>query len=467
MKSSDSNKSTSNNRVLVTGASGLIGEALCTLLAEEKIRFDTVTRLTRINKIKTQNNSLKKTETTSLKIKWPEEIESLDLKPYQCIVHLALPPVNQNMTEEKVFELHINPVQLLINQIQQSNPDCHLIFISSQSAITREPDNKIESRYGAMKLAIEKLLKNSKICFTIVTPGLVYGEINKGLFGAINKIMQISPIVPLIGPPGSPIQPVYLWDLAKALKEICLSPNKHTGKHYHLAGELISFDQFLFKFCSHSGRKRFFVRIPEKLLDFLLITLEKTLKNPPFTRTNLLGFLNLTPLSTNSSWAELSITPTPLEESIHEISLGRFPDFFKADQRTNVLAKECLYLFFSLFRKKPPQHIISNYINAHSKIQLSSEEEDKFLDYIVENRLDAEAIEFALRESNTALRKKLLLIVYLSEIDPSLFPRFVTTKSSKPDALGILFLELVSSAVKIIKGHLIIYLHPLLKNLKS
>jgi nucleoside-diphosphate-sugar epimerase len=155
-------------RVLITGSSGFIGNHLCQILKEYDIDF---TRLVRTSHSLINSDQISTSRIPNLiELSWPEHLTSLDLSPYSSIVHLAHAQIKQTMSKEELYASHIKPVEILIERIKESNPQCHFIFISSQSA---DPDSN--SKYAQIKFAIEKILEKSEIAFTIIRPGLVYG----------------------------------------------------------------------------------------------------------------------------------------------------------------------------------------------------------------------------------------------------------------------------------------------------
>jgi NADH dehydrogenase len=432
----------SNQHILITGASGFIGSEVCRLMKMEDVTFSIITR---------KNTSYSSTHTIghSLLVDWPHEIASIDFKNISCIVHLGYAPIIQSISDQEVEDKHISPFRLLVQQVKHSNPNCHFLFISSQSALPHA-----ESRYGQIKFALEEILKESSLSWTIVRPGFVFGESSKGLFGKILKFIRRFPIVPLIGDSNNLIQPVYVHDIAKALVEIAKNPANHNRREYFLASQAISFHKFL-KFVAQNCRTRgyIYLPLPKSICSTALFFFEKVLANPPFTRSNLLGFCNLRVSDSDASWAAVNMAPTPLEEALREMRLHI--------NESNQLQDEARYLFSFLFKSEAPKTLLQCYQDAHDAFPESTNNLALNMHYIVEHKIDVEALECVLRGKSQILTKKLLLVIYLAEMEAGLSSNYENSQKNKIiQAYFILAFQVIRSIYKKCKGRFVLLMHP-------
>lgn len=292
--------------VLIFGSSGFIGSLLCSFLKKNGVSYKIIER--QINKNSHHNNN------DSIELKWPDDISSLELEQFSSIIYLSYATIHQSMSQKEIEDTNIFPVMLLIDRIKKSNPLCQLIFISSQSALAQK-----KSKYGKMKFEVENLIKKSKIFYTIVRPGLVVGTPLAGLFGKIYSFVKKSPVIPMIIPSESIIQPVVANDILLALKKIVEVPSLYRSYELNLAISPVKFNYFLRSLANVSGSKHIFLPVPYKALYLGLSLIECFYKNAPLTTTNLFGLLYSEVMSIDDSWNKLNIKPSSLESFLQKI----------------------------------------------------------------------------------------------------------------------------------------------------
>ena len=104
-------------------------------------------------------------------------------------------------------DMEIEAAKSLINAAKQAN--AKIIFISSQTAREDAP-----TIYGRTKWQIEKLVLAA--AGLVVRPGQVYGGPEQALFGELVRIMHKLPVIPAFLP-APMVQPVHVDDLIAAL----------------------------------------------------------------------------------------------------------------------------------------------------------------------------------------------------------------------------------------------------------
>jgi uncharacterized protein YbjT (DUF2867 family) len=440
-----------NKKILITGSSGFIGSHVCQLFTKEQIPHTLLKRSSHFS-----HHSKQKAEYSEyLYLDWPNDLDSLDLKNFSTIIHLAYPQIKQSDTEESLHQKHLLPVKSIITRIKATNPECHLIFISSQSS-----SSETSSKYGQIKHQTEQLIIKSDIPFTILVPGLVYGNGGKGLFGQIEKLTTLIPVIPVPGGDDKILQTVQVWDIAKAILKIVKNPDAHSRKKYFLANPPLTFAGFVKKISRSKKKNTLLLPIPDALILNVLGLMERIMKNPPFTKTNYLGLVQNREIDSIEGWKALEIEPISLDEGLNDLIQNPFPLLEEAEDKA--LAKEADYLFSSLFNKQAPYEIIERYIDAHSFIfkKNSASQKNQILQQIIDNRLDVEAIELALPEQESIIKDKLLLLCYLAELEPEFYPGF--SNKNKSFLLGCLHLSYATIAMvlKKIKGHYLLWRHP-------
>jgi nucleoside-diphosphate-sugar epimerase len=440
-----------NKKILITGSSGFIGSHVCQLFDKEEVPHTILKR----SKFFSHHTKQKTAHSEDLYLEWPEDLESLDFKDFSAIIHLAYPQIKQSDTEESLHQKHILPVKRIIKRIKETNPGCHLIFISSQSSSA-----ETSSKYGQIKYQTEQLILESDIPWTILVPGLVYGNGGKGLFGQIEKITSLFPVIPVPGGEDKILQTVQVWDIAKAMLILINNRDPHARKKYFLSNPPTTFATFVKKISVSKKMKTLLIPIPDSLILNALGLLERIMKNPPFTKTNYLGLVQNKEIDFIEGWRALGIEPMSLDEGLHEMVHNPFPLLEGVEEKA--LAKEATYLFSSLFHRHIPYEIIKRYISAHSFMfrDDSSSPGNQIVPYLIEKGLDIEAIELALPKKDNVLRNKLLLLCYLAELEPEFCTKF--SNKHKNFILGCAHASYATLAmiIKKIKGHYLIWRHP-------
>jgi len=232
------------NRIFLTGATGFIGREL-------------------INKI---NGKYKIT----CLVRKTSDIE--DLKKY------AVNFIEGDMLDKNSFEMSQDSIDIVIHlatshiggneqlNLQGSNNIIEfckekkikrIIYISSM-AVKRD----ILDEYGAIKLQIEELIKQSGLDYTILRPSMIYSNKNLGI---ITKTFNFPFIIPIIGNGHYRINPVYIDDLIKAIEK-SIESKVPIKKEYDIAGgESMSFNELVKISMIRFKMKKLIIHIPLKL----------------------------------------------------------------------------------------------------------------------------------------------------------------------------------------------------------
>lgn len=420
-------------RLLITGSSGFIGSKLVQKLQTQNIEFDILRRA----------GSSKRNVGEANEIQWPEEILQLDLKPYSTIIHLAAAPATQS-AENYLREHNLRPVENFLQRIKDSNPACSFIFVTSQSA-----KSNTESVYGKLKWEAEQLIHKHSGFWTIVRPGLVIGEGGKGLFNRLLNVVDKVPLIPLVGVGDQLIQPIGVDEVVDALIIVAKDKERFSGKNFALVGPSVSLKEFLKQSALVLNKRRFFLPIPTQVVNFGLATLEKLLPNPPITRTNLIGLLNLDLLDSTQTCLELGLSLPPLQQTLESA--------IKIEPAAQIRI-EANFFYQTLFGKPPSPLLIERYIAAHNFCCfVRSPEQQINLSLICRNNLDAESIEYATRSRKTLLTKKFTLLTCLAEIDSENYPTFVNQQSNFAIGFFLLGLAVVRAPWKLAKGKYLVW----------
>jgi uncharacterized protein YbjT (DUF2867 family) len=117
--------------------------------------------------------------------------------------------------------LNIRATTQLLDTLRRSN--ISVIFISSMAAFPGA-----RSWYGKSKLEAESLiLADGGI---VVRPGTVFGGSNKGIVGAIDRVIRVFHVAPAFGGKRTALYLVGIDRLCKVMKKIVLSQSTWAGK---------------------------------------------------------------------------------------------------------------------------------------------------------------------------------------------------------------------------------------------
>jgi nucleoside-diphosphate-sugar epimerase len=192
-------------KILVTGASGFIGNVLCAAIAEAGHEVVACTR-SRIN------------QTGLFYVRSPELGPEADwrnaLHNINTVVHLAgLAHVvgskkSDHETERLYHSINAQGAGKLAEQCAEAGVK-HFIFLSSCHAVAAESDKVLSaetaphpvSAYGRSKLEAERsiceALSNKACAWTFLRPPLVYGRANKANFDLLLKVVKSGIPLPL------------------------------------------------------------------------------------------------------------------------------------------------------------------------------------------------------------------------------------------------------------------------------
>lgn len=185
-------------RVLVTGASGMVGmQVLKYLLSEGKYE---ITALDLKNKytIKTLKKYKKRINIIYGDITDNILMDAL-VKDQDIVIHLAAIPISlANINETLANDIEYKGCENIIRSICYYNPHCHLFYASSTSLYKLKELSNINSKislneddyYLKVKLLIEKLIKDKLDNYTIYRLPIILGDLRNDKFiwnGILNQ----------------------------------------------------------------------------------------------------------------------------------------------------------------------------------------------------------------------------------------------------------------------------------------
>jgi nucleoside-diphosphate-sugar epimerase len=164
-----------------------------------------------------------------------------------------------------------------------------IILISTLSAF-----DGCRSFYGKAKLAIEEIAV--RFGAARVRPGLVWGDQPGGTLGALERVVSITPIVPLVGD-GHYLQ--YLSheeDLCRAVRKLCSDPQAGgLGPIIAASERPLTLRKILETLAERRAKKVSFIRIPQSWILAALRGVEMVGLRAPFRSDSLISLMNQNP----------------------------------------------------------------------------------------------------------------------------------------------------------------------------
>ncbi|MEW4448998.1 complex I NDUFA9 subunit family protein [Qipengyuania sp. JC766] len=130
------------------------------------------------------------------------------------------------------------------------------------SAIAEDPDG--EAEYAQAKALGEKLVTEAFPQATILRPSILFGE-DDNFLTMFADLIRLFPVLPVFAP-DSPLQMVYVGDVADAVVAALADPGAHGGKTFELGGpEKVTMMELNRRIAEAQGRKRTFIPMPDAL----------------------------------------------------------------------------------------------------------------------------------------------------------------------------------------------------------
>ena len=294
-----------NRTILITGASGFLGSHLANYAAERGRKVRCMVRTTsetsdlNPNRMEIRQGDL--LDTHSLRA----AVES----PVRTVVHCAATTSETKVDYAQSFRVNVEGTRNLLQACQDSGVE-RFIMISTQSANEQNP-----STYARTKLAADLAVKESPLPYTILKPSTIYGPGSKGLFAKMVRLLDSVPVVPILGSGSRLIRPIHVLDLCEAILECELSDGA-VGKTYDLGGrDLVSYEDFISSLLDARKKKKPFVYLSLPVCRALAAAFS-FLKNPPFTRDNVLGLNQNQVCSIGAARDDFGFSPRGLREGL-------------------------------------------------------------------------------------------------------------------------------------------------------
>ena len=419
-------------RVFVTGAGGFIGRAVVSRLGSV---FD-VTALVHTDRTPIPGAARTIAGDVTDRVFLEDALIGMD-----AVVHLAA----RKLDEPDSRAVNVHGMENLVAAAKKTGT--RIIHISSASVKLAHP-----GLYGATKKEAEDLALSTSPDALVLRPSLVYGGEKRGAFATLVRAAQ-SPIIPVFGDGRWISNPIYVDDLAEAVKRAL--EMKLPARIYDVGGpEAISLNELITKVRTGLLGKSppRIVHVSRRVGNMLATTLALFMRTPPITKSNILG--STQPIAWDDAvfFKDFDFTPRTLAEGFRALI-----------DRERIEEARILYSYLysrSGIRSTPTPALLERYVRASIKSSLPLLHPLLLSFPILIGPLDA-ATKLFYPESG--LRTRLLIMSALVEADPRsavwLYPRERRYLSVIAEAT----LLSISALAKIIAGALFALLPGFLK----
>lgn len=266
-------------KVLLTGATGFVGTEIAKQLGLAGHRIRCLTRAERRRREKPVSHIEFHQGNVTDAATLAGACAGID-----AVIHLV--GIISEVGEQTFERVHTQGTLNLLGEAQRAG----VRRFVQMSALGTRPNAR--SRYHQSKWAAEEAVRKSGPDYTIFRPSLIYGP-RDHFVNLFAKIIQLSPVVPIIGRPTALFQPVSVEAVARAFVRSLTEP-RATGQTFDLCGaEKFTMSAMIDQILEVMGRKRLKWRVPRlmargqaALLEFVFTALLR--RAPPLNRDQLI-----------------------------------------------------------------------------------------------------------------------------------------------------------------------------------
>jgi uncharacterized protein YbjT (DUF2867 family) len=173
-------------------------------------------------------------------------------------------------------------------------------------------DQNSESRYVRARAKGESLIREAFEGATILRPSVLFGR-EDAFLNTLARLARFSPVLPLFGNGATLLQPVFVGNVAEAVRNVLAEPTSR-GKVYELGGPRVySYKELIELLVKRLGRQRILVPVPYFLWE-LQAALLSVLPNPPLTHDQIVLMKQDNVVRKGAlTLADLGIDPTAVE----------------------------------------------------------------------------------------------------------------------------------------------------------
>ena len=230
-------------------------------------------------------------------------------KGIQAVIHLAAIIKPGPGGDKEFIDVNVNGTTYLVQECERRGIK-RFVFYSTDFVIY-----DYHNIYGDSKADAEKVLKASKLDYTILRPTPVYGPGDDKNFDTLFNLVRKFPIVPSVS---CIMQPVHVKDVVEATVAV-LNNKKTYRKEYNLAGgSAVSFSQIVKLLAKEMGHTRLIIRVPNLLMRTAVRTYERIAPHPIVRDYQISKWMINKELSIEENRKDFGYTPITFEQGMSD-----------------------------------------------------------------------------------------------------------------------------------------------------
>ena len=294
--------------VLVTGATGYVGQALLRRLVEASFRVrclvlpDDPVDLKAALPVEVVRGDLTRAETLS------EHGAGVGAIVHAASAMLPNPPA-------LIQRVNVEGTRNMVTLARRCGAK-RFVYLSAVSAAY----SRLNS-YGRSKVEAERLVRESGLAYTILRPTMVYGPGGGLHFAKLVAVARKIPLVfPVLGSGTARLQPVWIDDVVTAIMLVLDDPRAY-GRTYNLSGATaLSFGELVDAIVRAQGRRRIRLHLPLWMCQLAARTLGPVLGPHSFLSTDaLLGLNEDATLDHGELTRDFGFRPRTLESGLADL----------------------------------------------------------------------------------------------------------------------------------------------------
>lgn len=280
--------------VLVTGATGFVGSHLVKKLAAKGMAVRALVR--------NPDKAGRLPEGVEAARGDINDRESLVRAASGCDAVIHLVGIIQEGPGYTFESVHVEGTRNMVDAAKEAGTVRHFIY---QSSLGTSKD--AQGGYFRTKYQAEEIVKASGLDYTITRPSIIYGPGGDFITKTVQLFRQ-GPVVPIIGPGESRLQPVFIDDITEAISRLLLNP-EYFGRTLELGGpEQLTFNEVMERIREALGSRKGFIHLPLSVMLPVVSAMEKFMPNPPVT-TGQIAMLQRDNVCSLDGMKAIGITP--------------------------------------------------------------------------------------------------------------------------------------------------------------
>jgi nucleoside-diphosphate-sugar epimerase len=243
---------TMNTELIVTGATGFTGKFVVQELLSRGIKFDCLVR----NPAKTEMLNSQGITTVEADLSNLESLLSV-LPKYKKLINVA--------------SIGFGAAPIIVKACEESGIN-RAVFVGTTAIFT-----SLAAQTKSIRQSAEQSIMSSNLDYTILRPTMIYGTPHDRNMIKLLRLIQKSPIIPVLGTGEALQQPVYVRDVAWAICEVLDRANTYRQEYNIAGGQVLTFNEVIQIASKHLGKNPQLLHLP-KNLSIQIVEILNTLK---------------------------------------------------------------------------------------------------------------------------------------------------------------------------------------------